>query len=559
MTISRHVERCVCEIPQRPSLFSLEAAKSQVSSKYRPTISTVEHTVAAKVFLELHYIHLGLEYENPNFNPNHLRQPRALKTKRYAVNDPEPYQKTHFELQRPLGKGSFGLVQLVKEQYTNKFYAMKIMHKSTMLTIGQEAHLKCERDFLAECATRGSQWTVPLIQTFQDRENLYLVMEFMEGGDFLALLLREDVLTEAQTRFYVGEMICAVEEVHKMGWIHRDLKPDNFLIGADGHLKLTDFGLAFSCHWSHQGLYYANNRAYLCERLGIEVTGDSTDASYEESKLVQPFYLDPGDQPLKPHKTIAHVIDELDHAPWRRQYAKSVVGTSQYMAPEVIQGKDYDGSCDWWSIGVIFYECLYGSTPFYDSSRERIKAKALEWHKYLRFPTHPRVQRPQSQNAIVLADVGHDAVSFICSVIRNQESRFTVEQIKGHEFFRTARGFDWDNLPRTRPPWIPALQRHNDDVARWFEPASQIGSLEEKHKRPRDKILRDPVCGPIAMEIRKRTAFLGYTFRRSDIACWLSNSERERAITVNAASNLGEYGRHPHCRDMQQSFVASEA
>ena len=102
-------------------------------------------------------------------------------------------------------------------------------------------------------------------------------MEYMPGGDFLGLLIRENILHEAVARFYIAEMILAVEEAHRLKFIHRDIKPDNFLISATGHLKISDFGLAFDGHWSHDASYYNFHRYNLVRKLGIKVVGDEID------------------------------------------------------------------------------------------------------------------------------------------------------------------------------------------------------------------------------------------------------------------------------------------
>lgn len=124
-----------------------------------------------------------------------------------------------------------------------KLYAMKVIRKADMLRNAQEGHLRAERNFLV--TAEGSKWVVPLVTAFQDTQHLYLVMNFCIGGDFLGLLIRKNTLSEQITKWYMAEMILCIEEAHKMNWIHRDVKPDNFLIGADGHLKISDFGLAF--------------------------------------------------------------------------------------------------------------------------------------------------------------------------------------------------------------------------------------------------------------------------------------------------------------------------
>ncbi|CCF47112.1 kinase [Colletotrichum higginsianum] len=210
---------------------------------------------------------------------------------------------------------------------------------------------------------------VSLISSFHDPTNLYLLMDYMPGGDFLGLLIRENTLTEERTRFYIAEMIICVEEAHKLGCIHRDVKPDNFLIGADGHLKISDFGLAFDNHWSHNTSYYKWHRQGLLSLMGVRLDGDREDrraarggghsrrrsSQAESSKHTPPSDIVqsgalfvPPTVPGMPESEppMVDTLLEWRNAATSRSYARSVVGTSQYMAPEVVTGENYDGRCD---------------------------------------------------------------------------------------------------------------------------------------------------------------------------------------------------------------------
>lgn len=189
-------------------------------------------------------------------------------------------------------------------------------------------------------------------------------MDYMPGGDFLGLLIRDNILSESVTKWYIAEMILCIEEAHRLKWIHRDVKPDNFLISASGHLKISDFGLAFDGHWSHDQGYFNHHRYSLLSKLGIKVEGDTIDKQQGRSigngiKSAQMF-LGGIDRHEKKDDSSGYDLGE-GILNWRnckgnRALAKSVVGTSQYMAPEVIQGLYYDARCDWWSVAVILYE-----------------------------------------------------------------------------------------------------------------------------------------------------------------------------------------------------------
>lgn len=159
--------------------------------------------------------------------------------------------------------------------------------------------------------------------TFQDEDFLYIVMQYIQGGDLLHLLIEKDILSEEWTRFYIAQLILAVEEIHKMNYIHRDIKPDNILIDRTGHIKISDFGLS----------------KYL------QIDGYNKKKGAKLTKLEK-------------LKKLTHLKNK------ERVFSK--VGTPDYISPEVLTDKVYSHSVDIWGIGVIMFECLYGYPPFTD-------------------------------------------------------------------------------------------------------------------------------------------------------------------------------------------------
>lgn len=425
---------------------------------------------------------------------DHLRHMRALKSRKpsqaIAKNMPG------FETVRILGKGSFGVVKLVRERTLQPHaannrdtpvFAMKVIRKSEMLRNCQEGHLRAERDFLVSCA-ENSRWVVPLFASLQDMDNLFLVMEYAIGGDFLGYLLRWDILREDVARWYIAEMILCIEETHKMRWIHRDVKPDNFLITASGHLKISDFGLAFDGHWTHSQSYFSQQRYNLLDQLGIHVEGDEEDREHDRQHppvKKSSVRTSNGLEEDVPPKGSSHDLRKL-----RRKLARSIVGTSQYMAPEVVRGDWYDGRCDWWSIGIILFECLWGFTPFCRENREETKAAILE-HEEAEWPI---LRQPLSNEVRDLIwHLLQEPGSRICSTKyrRNEcmidahgrhpldkDSRDYIgrhvysndaEDIKRHMFFA---GIPWSSMHKMRPPFVPRVRRQ--DSTKYFDSEDEI-------------------------------------------------------------------------------------
>ena len=146
-----------------------------------------------------------------------------------------------FEKLKVLGKGSFGEVLLVKLKANNKYYAMKILTKKNVKLRHQEVHTKAERDLMVRI---NCPFIVSIKFAFQDATNLYIITEFMQGGEMFFHMHREKRFDDDKTKFYVVEMVLAIEFMHKNKMLYRDLKPENIMVDKNGHIKLTDFGLS---------------------------------------------------------------------------------------------------------------------------------------------------------------------------------------------------------------------------------------------------------------------------------------------------------------------------
>lgn len=330
----------------------------------------------------------------------------SVKVKRIEVG-PSSFAKCKL-----LGRGDVGKVFLVRQNASDKLYAMKVLSKKEMIKRNKIKRVLAEQEILA---TSNHPFIVTLYHSFQSQDYLYFVMEYCSGGEFFRALQSRPgkCLDEDGSRFYAAEVVAALEYLHLMGFIYRDLKPENILLHDTGHIMLTDFDL------SKEAI-------------------PRNDPSIVKSNS-------PNTPPAIDTKScIAHLR------------TNSFVGTEEYISPEIIKGCGHSCAVDWWTLGILLYEMLYGTTPFKGANRNETFSRILRID--VAFPDLMKTTgyKPPSNNC----------KSIVKKLLNKDEnkrlgSRAGAADVKAHPFFGP---INWALLRHQAPPIIPTLSKDADAV-----------------------------------------------------------------------------------------------
>ncbi|KAJ5555875.1 CheY-like superfamily [Penicillium sp. DV-2018c] len=467
---------------------------------------------------------------------------------------PAPLSIRDFEIIKPISKGAFGSVYLVKKRATGEYYAMKVLKKADMIAKNQVTNVKAERAIMMWQGE--SDFVAKLYWTFSSKDYLYLVMEYLNGGDCSSLVKILGGLPEDWAKKYVGEVVLGVQHLHNRGIVHRDLKPDNLLIDQTGHLKLTDFGLsrmglvgrqkrvlkspdesapdllkqgsfprAISITSSRsasfdfqasaspgstplitpevaatavQPSYFNLNQAgisrqssrrasgYRSDSMGsdglngifrafslndnghepptpspsmfstsmVEEEGQS-EAGGDSPRLqaLQPTFSNPLAQNTPPQQSmmppVMALFDPEDHD-------RRFVGTPDYLAPETINGVGQDEMSDWWSLGCIMFEFIFGYPPFNAETPDQVFENIL--HRRINWPDDPEeytsAESLDLMNRLMTLDP-RDRIG------ANVEEKFLNggDEIRSHPWFSE---INWETLLEDKAQFVPNIENPED-------------------------------------------------------------------------------------------------
>ncbi|TGJ85391.1 hypothetical protein E0Z10_g3340 [Xylaria hypoxylon] len=317
-----------------------------------------------------------------------------------------------FDKIKLIGKGDVGKVYLVREKKSTRLYAMKVLSKKEMIKRNKIKRALAEQEILA---TSNHPFIVTLYHSFQSEDHLYLCMEYCSGGEFFRALQTRPgkCIPEEDARFYAAEVTAALEYLHLMGFIYRDLKPENILLHQSGHIMLSDFDLS-----KQSG---PGGKPTMI--MGKNGASTSSLPTIDTKSCIANFRTN------------------------------SFVGTEEYIAPEVIKGSGHTSAVDWWTLGILIFEMLYGTTPFKGKNRNATFANILR--EEVAFPEHSGAPQISNLCKSLIRKL------LIKDEIRRLGARAGASDIKTHAFFRTTQ---WALIRHMKPPIVPHAGRGIDTV-----------------------------------------------------------------------------------------------
>ncbi|SGY51069.1 BQ5605_C001g00956 [Microbotryum silenes-dioicae] len=405
-----------------------------------------------------------------------------------------------FEILRVLGKGCAGKVLLVRQKTDGALFALKAIHKQHVLAHRESAHTKTEQAVLKMCARDATinPFVVRLHYSFHDRETLYLALDFHPGGDLATQLARWGRLGRDRARFYTAEIVEGVQGLHANGIIYRDLKPENVLINAEGHIVLTDFGLS--------------------KDFGHATRDRSSRAGEDDDGLPRPRWLSSsGHGERRASASVANW-------PATRETTTTFCGTAEYLSPgefgvkkmnmPVLLGEPYSYEVDAWSLGTMLWEMLAGVTPYWSEDHATMYHRVL--HEDLNFDDTDRI-------------FDDDTKSLLRGLLqRDPLLRMTDERVKRHPYFSM---IVWEHIYHRRyvPPFIPTLNASDPcDTSQFDEMFLSMPNEVGTGAAPEEGSGRDSPDGEpeSAVDEEGRDVFDGYSYYGRDAESFYSETSQ---------------------------------
>eukprot|EP00249_Psilotum_nudum_P036850 c8874_g1_i1 orf=275-1843(+) len=366
----------------------------------------------------------------------------------------------NFKMLHQVGQGDIGSVYLTQLRGTDYTFAIKVMDKEALGHRNKLKRMHTEREILERV---DHPFLPTLYAHFNTDKFSCLVMDFCPGGDLHSLrqYQRAKRFGSKAARFYAAEVLVALEYLHMMGIVYRDLKPENVLVGKDGHIMLTDFDLCLKCvtqltlqpgstpsrrdsgsrrpWWPILLLFRSFTFRPRCPSLHFLKKTDKV-RSYHTK---HPSKVCDSKSNLK-FRNVAFTVSELIAEPTNVR-SMSFVGTHEYLAPEIIAGYGHGSAVDWWTFGIFLYELLFGWTPFKGSSNDDTLLNIVT--QPLKFPVEADTE------------VGHSARSLLEGLLtKDPQMRLGsvrgATEIKQHPFFRS---INWALIRCAKPPEIPKI------------------------------------------------------------------------------------------------------
>lgn len=522
-----------------------------------PSTNTSELPHLYHIHQQLHYHH---RRQSSTASSDAARGPASPHLSSVSQPQPRPAPPSikDFEIIKPISKGAFGSVYLSKKKTTGEYFAIKVLKKADMIAKNQVTNVKAERAIMMWQGE--SDFVAKLYWTFSSKDYLYLVMEYLNGGDCASLVKVLGELPEDWSKRYIAEVLLGVDHLHNRGIVHRDLKPDNFLIDQRGHLKLTDFGLSRmglvgrqkrmlksqknelapeqfnqssyprstsltssrSASFDFQGSYspgstplmtpevvssfsqpsYLNlnqggssglsrqNSRRASDYRSESGTSDSMNAMFRtfslnegsetpatlplllsneeegQSEVGEPSYLHSSQSTLSnPPGSLPSQHDAPPQQPMQpplmalfdpEDSSRRFVGTPDYLAPETINGIGQDEMSDWWSLGCIMFEFLFGYPPFNADTPDEVFDNIL----------NRRINWPDDPEEIV----SREAIDLMNRLITlnprerlgsNVDEKFPSggAEIRNHPWFSD---INFDTLLEDKAQFVPNLENPED-------------------------------------------------------------------------------------------------